>query len=564
MGRIKETRRFYKEVINEISKSEENWQNFLDCSSWNFKYDFDDQILIYAQRPNAKACATMEEWNKKLKRWVNSGTKPIYIFDKNPYSEYPFKLVFDLSDTHNYNNTEYKLWSIKKEYEQHIIESLEANFGDMNTKESLSQAISIASYNMVIDNMEDYLISVINNKTNSMLENMSDEEIRSIFTLAVWASVKYMIMTRCNINAKQQIETQEFSYIKFFNNQELLTILGTSISDIAENSNILNNIITRIKSLTDFEYLEFLKNEGIKSNREICEAIMRMVTLIENTKLHRKKGEYIERIKKDSILYDIYVRANNTKFSNVKEIGYFVYHELCLHFKENTESFFEEENKRIAHYNDFVSSNYNGICKNMSEVYADIMQMLGQRVELVVRDPIISEFPHVDAVLLDDINGERYFMNLIGDIYRVRSQRICKLYGELPGNSYKMRIESLYGALTPISEEEIRMMDKKMGYLEQNGKYTNEIIDELLDEEKNIDLTFFERICKYIKKSNTELKTMDNTGYIEATQHFRNPVIKMAFNKIISREDYFNKFIGFDCVRNGNLMEMQWVINGME
>ena len=118
MGKIKETRQLYKEVINEISQSEENWQRFLDSSSWNFKYDFDDQILIYAQRPDAKACATMEEWNKKLKRWVNSGTKPIYIFDKNPYSQYPFKLVFDLSDTHNYNNTEYKLWSIKEEYKQ--------------------------------------------------------------------------------------------------------------------------------------------------------------------------------------------------------------------------------------------------------------------------------------------------------------------------------------------------------------------------------------------------------------------------------------------------------------
>ena len=177
MGKIKETQKLYKEVINEISKNEENWQSFLDSSSWNFKYDFDDQILIYAQRPDAKACATMEEWNKKLKRWINSGTKPIYIFDKNPYSEYPFKLVFDLSDTHNYNNTEYKLWTIKKEFEQDIIESLEANFGDISAKESLAQAIMLASYNMVVDNMEDYLSSVINNKNNYTVE----QKIYNIF-----------------------------------------------------------------------------------------------------------------------------------------------------------------------------------------------------------------------------------------------------------------------------------------------------------------------------------------------------------------------------------------------
>ena len=225
MGKIKETRQLYKEVLNEISKSAENWTNFLDSSSWNFKYDFDDQILIYAQRP---------EWNKKLKRWVNSGTKPIYIFEKSPHSDYPFKLVFDLSDTHNYNNTEYKLWSIKEDYEEDIIDSLEANFGDISSKETLSQAIIQASYNMVVDNIEDYLTSVINHKSNSMLQNISDEEIKGILITTAWASVSYMMMTRCGINAREQIQEQDFSYIKYFNTPEVLTILGASVSDIGE------------------------------------------------------------------------------------------------------------------------------------------------------------------------------------------------------------------------------------------------------------------------------------------------------------------------------------------
>lgn len=259
MGKIKETQKLYKEVINEISKNEENWQSFLDSSSWNFKYDFDDQILIYAQRPDAKACATMEEWNKKLKRWINSGTKPIYIFDKNPYSEYPFKLVFDLSDTHNYNNTEYKLWTIKKEFEQDIIESLEANFGDISAKESLAQAIMLASYNMVVDNMEDYLSSVINNKNNSLLKDMSDDEIRTIFMTTAWSSVSYMIMTRCGINARQEIGLQEFSYIKYFNNQEILTTLGASISDISEMG--LREIA---KTVINLQKSENLKNRTVE------------------------------------------------------------------------------------------------------------------------------------------------------------------------------------------------------------------------------------------------------------------------------------------------------------
>lgn len=261
MGKITETRQLYKEVINELSQSVEKWRNFLDSSSWNFKYDFDDQILIYAQRPDARACATMQEWNKKVvpHRWVNSGAKPIYIFDKNPYSEYPFKLVFDLSDTNNYNNTKYKLWTIKQNYEEDIIESLEANFGDIGSKENLSQAIISASYNMVVDNIEDYFTSIIKNKKNSMLETISDDEIKTILITTTWASVSYMMMTRCGINAKEQIQEQELSYIKYFNNQEVLTILGASVSDIAEMG--LREIARTVANL---QKSEKLKNRTIE------------------------------------------------------------------------------------------------------------------------------------------------------------------------------------------------------------------------------------------------------------------------------------------------------------
>ena len=261
MGKITETRQLYKEVINELSQSAENWRKFLDSSSWNFKYDFDDQILIYAQRPDARACATMQEWNKKVvpHRWVNSGAKPIYVFDKNPYSEYPFKLVFDLSDTNNYNNTEYKLWTIKQNYEEDIIESLEANFGDISSKENLSQAIISASYNMVVDNIEDYFTSIIKNKKNSMLETISDDEIKTMLITTTWASVSYMMMTRCGINAKDQIQEQELSYIKYFNNQEVITTLGASVSDIAEMG--LREIARTVANL---QKREKLKNRTIE------------------------------------------------------------------------------------------------------------------------------------------------------------------------------------------------------------------------------------------------------------------------------------------------------------
>ena len=115
MGRIVETRELYFEKLKEITKDETSWQDFLNSASWNFKYDFDDQILIYAQRPNARACASMEEWNRKVRprRWVNKGADYIFVQEKDENSQYPFRLVFDIADTHNANNTEYKLWEIK-------------------------------------------------------------------------------------------------------------------------------------------------------------------------------------------------------------------------------------------------------------------------------------------------------------------------------------------------------------------------------------------------------------------------------------------------------------------
>ena len=168
MGKIVETRKLYKDTINDVTTSIEKWQLFLNSSAWNFKYDFDDQILIYAQRPNAVACASMEEWNKKLKRWVKNGSNAIFIQTKDENSPYPFRMVFDISDTYNSKGTEYKLWDIKPEYEQEIIATLESTFGEVynenDNDKSLAHAIYLTAFNMVEDNIHDYVEMVKENK----------------------------------------------------------------------------------------------------------------------------------------------------------------------------------------------------------------------------------------------------------------------------------------------------------------------------------------------------------------------------------------------------------------
>lgn len=243
-----EVKQLYKETVKAIRSDRNKWLQFLKSASWNFKYNFDDQILIYAQKPNATACAEMKEWNEKVipRRWVNKNTKGIAINAKEG-SQLPLRFVFDISDTHNYRNTEYKLWSAEEKYKTEIIEALEDRFGTINNKKDLGQAILESSYNMVTDNIQDYLVTIEKYKNNTPLKNMGTEEIKSILLVNVWASVTYMMMTRCGIDAEKYISKDEFANMKYFNNNNLITILGTATSEIAETG--LREIATTIRNL---------------------------------------------------------------------------------------------------------------------------------------------------------------------------------------------------------------------------------------------------------------------------------------------------------------------------
>ena len=278
MGQIANTRKLYKEVINEITKSEENWLSFLDSCSWHFKYNFVDKILIYAQRPEATACAEMEkEWNKKCHRWVNKDAKGIFVLSNDENSPYPFRLVFDVSDTHNSKGTEYKLWSVKPEYEEKIIETLDLSLGGDDESNDLAKSIIINSYNMVIDNILDYLDTIYQNKAGTMLEDLSESEIKNIIISIVWASTSYMMMSRSGINAREKIGINEFSFIKGFNNDKIITALGTAISDIAEMGikeiaktviNLQNEEKIKNHTFVKNEEQEYPKNKGGNENGE--------------------------------------------------------------------------------------------------------------------------------------------------------------------------------------------------------------------------------------------------------------------------------------------------------
>lgn len=234
MGKIVEVRELYNDTINDITKSEDKWLSFLKTASWNFKYNFNDQILIYAQRPNATACAEMKEWNDKVHRWVNKGADYIFVFSKDENGKYPFRFVFDVADTHNYRNTPYKLWEVKPEYESKIIESLEVKFGDIPKDSNFVDSIIAITNNMVMDSIQDYMESIIKYKQGTMLENLSDNEIETMVYQTVFDSVAYMMLNRCGVNPDKYFAKSEFSYINKFGSHNLTMLLGNAISDIAE------------------------------------------------------------------------------------------------------------------------------------------------------------------------------------------------------------------------------------------------------------------------------------------------------------------------------------------
>ena len=312
MGKIQETRKLYKEVINSITKTEDDWISFLNSSSWHFKYDFVDKVLIYAQKPEAKACAEMKEWNNKVRRWVNKDAEGIFVISKDDNNPYPFRLIFDVSDTHNNKGTEYKLWSIKPEYEDKIIETLETTFGGQSKNKSLSQNIIINSYNMVTDNIQDYLPSINAQKKGTELEVLSDDEIKNIVILTVWASVSYMMMIRCGIDPKDKIESQQFMFIKNFNNEKIVTAIGTAISDIAEMGirEIAKTVINLQKEEKNINHtfarnnLQEYSNNKEKSEGGIEDAENRIQTSrkLQNTKFSDGKGNITNwKIRKNEI-----------------------------------------------------------------------------------------------------------------------------------------------------------------------------------------------------------------------------------------------------------------------
>ncbi len=252
-----------KDTIKKITNTPEEWMKFLDTAANNYKYSFNEQILIYAQKPEATACADIDTWNTKLKRWITKGAKGIALISIVD-GRNTLRHVFDVSDTYSGLGRKFDLWSVKESYKEQIIETLENTFGELDNKNDLASSIVSASYNLVDDNIQDYLADLVYVKENSFLEELDDFNIEYYFRSILSNSVAYMIMKRCGIEPKDIFTSDDFRIITNFNTNQVISRLGVVTSDIAETG--LREIYSTIKNI---EISEKNTNRTFDNNKNI-------------------------------------------------------------------------------------------------------------------------------------------------------------------------------------------------------------------------------------------------------------------------------------------------------
>ena len=224
----------YRRTGVAVAKSPQAWQSFLSSACRNYKCRFDEQLLIYAQRPDAVAVAQLETWNKQFKRWVNKDSKGIAVFDPKGRRN-TLKYYFDISDTHEgyYGSRPVPIWQMSERYEQAVIERLSDRFGDVESTDLASVLMETAK-NAALDNLQDYMPQLKSCTQDSLLEELDEYNIEVIYRQLAVNSVAYMLMSRCGVDTEAVFEREDFAEIINFNTPATINALGIATSDISE------------------------------------------------------------------------------------------------------------------------------------------------------------------------------------------------------------------------------------------------------------------------------------------------------------------------------------------
>ena len=224
----------YSRTLTRLTGDYESWTGFLRSACYNYKCPFDEQVLIYAQRPDATAVLELEKWNRQFGRWVNAGATGIAVMDE-AHGKGRLKHYFDIADTHATRiSRPVPIWSMEPAYTEPVIETLEATFGTLAEKDTLPDAILSASRNAVADNMQDYLQDLLDCRGGSMLEELDALNVEVTYRRALQSSVAYMLLTRLSLPTMACLLPEDFEGIYSFDTPTTINALGIATSDIAE------------------------------------------------------------------------------------------------------------------------------------------------------------------------------------------------------------------------------------------------------------------------------------------------------------------------------------------
>lgn len=308
---------------HDIIQSEEAWLSFLRTSGYLYNFNFTNQLLIYQQRPDAKACTDFETWNNRMNRWIKKGSKGIALIDDDGrYTK--IRYVFDIADTRSPRNRELHLWSVQESFHKQLIDKIAKQFDMTSNDEDLGSFIKELAKEQTGYYVDDYFKRLMKLKDGSLLESYEENELRNLYRNLLENSVAYSLMSRCDIETKFYFEADDFISIELFNTPEMLGVIGNSFQ---EESNSLLNVISRItKELIiqnrTFENNNRLVDDKIEKNEgSVINGTNHILNSgrLSNALFDSRQGDTFRKIRNDEEKVSEGTAARDSLFTSSKE-----------------------------------------------------------------------------------------------------------------------------------------------------------------------------------------------------------------------------------------------------
>ena len=308
---------------HDIIQSEESWLSFLKTSGYLYNFNFTNQLLIYQQRPDAKACTDFETWNNRMNRWIKKGSKGIALIDDDGrYTK--IRYVFDIADTRSPRNRELHLWSVKESFHKQLIDKIAKQFDMTSNNEDLGSFIKEIAKEQTGYYVDDYFKRLMKLKDGSLLESYEENELKNLYRNLLENSVAYSLMSRCDIETGFYFEADDFISIELFNTPEMLGVIGNSFQ---EESNSLLNVISRItKELIiqnrTFENNNRLVDDKIEKNEgSVINGTNHILNSgrLSNAQFDSRQGDTFRKIRNDEEKISEGTATRNSLFTSSKE-----------------------------------------------------------------------------------------------------------------------------------------------------------------------------------------------------------------------------------------------------